>query len=170
MKTSSILTQEGVTPLLTTARENLARDGFVAPALFVALVTGERLVSLVALPKTPEAKPAYFTALGRQFRQAGRVITEALFLCESWFVNVQTAPAARTFLPSQHPSRQEAIVFVGRNADDTYTTCVIQPFHRNERNQLVWEPIPYAIYREPVANGQRAEGMLDYLFAGLRQG
>jgi hypothetical protein len=162
----SILEKVFTNSILATARGNLEKHGTLLSVLF--LNTGAPELGLIALdlPNTAEKRQAYFTRLGLRFLILGQRLREAIMLSETWFVSAQEAPAAFKFPPSQHPSRQEAIVLVGRNAKQTRTTFVVQPFQRDAANQPVWSKIPMAVYNEPVEEGSEAVGLLDDLFKG----
>lgn len=164
MHTHSLLAQAFVEPVFKLARQNLERDGFLAPVLFVNSGASDPLiVPLPQLPSSQERQRA-FTALGVRLRRQGQTIHEAVLLMESWTVNAQKAPAALRFPPSQHPSRQEAIVLVGRNADNTWVTYVMQVFTRQQNKRLVWGEVPLVVYNAPAETVGRPSGLLDDLF------
>jgi hypothetical protein len=119
---------------------------------------------LMDVPNTTEQRQAYFAKIGTRFRRLGQPIQAAVSLAESWVVLAQQAPAALRIPPSQHPSRQEALVVIGRNADNTRTTQVIQPFTRNATSKPVWSAPAIAVYNESVAKGHSAQSLLDELF------
>ncbi len=169
MQPLSILTQGVLEPLLRTARQNLARDGFLIPFLLVKFAATVPVIVPLDLPTTPEQKQRYFRQLGLQFGRGGQLMQAAVMLSESWFVNAQQAPAASRFLPSAHPCRQEAIMMVGRNADNTRATHVIAPFVRAGNHQPVWGAYPIAVYDEPVKAAGKSIGLLDYLFLANRR-
>lgn len=166
MQQPSILTQAVIEPLLKTARQNLVRDGFLIPLLLVDLAAVAPVIVPLDLPTTSEQKQRYFRQLGVQLGRGGHSLQAAVMLSESWFVNAQQAPAVSRFSPSRHPCRQEAIVIMGRNADNTRVTQVITPFVRAENKQLVWGTSPIAVYDEPVKAAGKPIGLLDYLFSG----
>lgn len=167
----SILTQDFVEQILTTAQENLRASGYLSPVLLVHLAGGQRLITELELPETTEEKEAYFTRMGRSFRRAGQRIHEAVFVAETWYVDVREAPDAFTVRPSQHPARKEAISIVGRNAQGTRHTFLVQPYSRDRHNQPVFEPIPeeMAQFNVLVEGGTHGVGLLDHLFAKGRR-
>lgn len=177
MNTTSILMKRVVEPLLNLARENLERDGFLVPVLMADLVSTSPLVLMTSaqaplivmlkdVPNTPEQRHAYFAEMGAEFRSLGQTVRAAVSLMESWMVQAHQAPAVHRIRPSQHPSRQEVLALVGRDAENTRTTQVIQPFTRTATNQLVWSEPVIAIYNEPVTQGYHAQSLLDALFLG----
>lgn len=165
MQQPSILEKIVLEPMLVTARQNLARDGFLAPVLLIQFdAMPPKLLPLVDLPSTVEQRQRYFTQIGAQLGRAGQVLQAAVVLFESWYVCAEEAPAAARFRPSQHPCRHEAIILTGRNADHSRVTHLIQPFVRNEDNQPVWGNLPIADYNESVKTAGKSSGLLDYLF------
>lgn len=163
--TQSILEQAFIDSILSTARMNVERDEHLDPVLFLHL--GGQKVEILPLvyPQSSQAKQAYFAQLGAHLYTAGKLIEEAVFLAETWIVLATKAPAAFAVQPSQHPSRQEAIVVVGRDAFNARQTFVVQPFTRAAKHKPVWESLAMASYNAPVTKGIRAVGLLDYLFA-----
>jgi hypothetical protein len=169
MAIPSLLAKGVLEPMLNTARKNLARDGFLMPVLFVAVPDSRHGIVPLALPQTAEQKQRYFAHLGFLFRRSGQTVSAAAMLSESWFVNPQTAPAALKLMPSQHPCRQEAVVLIGRNAGNTRSTHVVQPFARDRHNRPVWGKDLIAVYNEPVQTAGKSLGLLDYLFLANRR-
>lgn len=164
MSQSSLLTRAMLEPVLKTARRNLERDGCLAPFLFVQMsVAGLRLVPL-GLPQTSEQKRRYLAHLGSSFCQHRQTISAAVMLTESWFVNVRANPVGPMAQPSKHPMREEAIIMVGRDANNARTTQVIQPFDRDAQNRPVWSKSLIAVYDEPVQTAGKSRNLLDYLF------
>ncbi len=162
---ASILAQEFVEVILTMAQENLRRDGALAPVLFVRFQGGEQAITLLDLPATTEEKEDYLAALGLSFRQTGRVVEEALFVSETWYVAAE--PGQRLNLdvaPSRHPRRQEAITIVGRNADRTRHTIVVQTFGRDRHQRPVLGRMEAAEYNTLSGQGSRPVGLVDYIF------
>lgn len=164
MQTLTILAQPFVDAILGTAKRNVEADGFLTPVVFVQFANGERIVCPLKLPNTPDEKRRYFINLGCEFRQAGRIIQEALALLEGWYVDARTAASTLQFAPSQHPQRQEALVVIGRNAEQTRSTSVIQPFGRGDQNRPVWEAPAMAEYNVPASGACQPAGLVDYLF------
>jgi len=161
----SILAQEFVETILTAAQENLKEHGYLSPVLFLHLESGERLVSILPLPDTPEEKQMYFTDLGLAIRQAGQRIHEAVFASEAWYVEVKEESDAFNVAPSQHPERREAITIVGRDALRTRFTFLVQPFSRDSQNQPVFEPVEMTRYNVPADEDYQPVGLIDHLFA-----
>lgn len=165
MNTASILTKEAIERLLKIARENLVRDGFLLPVLFLQLAAKAPLIlELRKFPNTSLEKQAYFGNIGAHFGRLGQRIEEAVSLAEAWMVLAQQAPAAFRFPPSRHPSRQEVLALVGRDAANTRSTQVIQPFARDAGNKPLWREPAIAVYNEPVMQGHHAHSLLDDLF------
>ena len=98
------------------ARKNLETDGRLYPVLFLRFDDGERAVYPLELAKTTAEKYAYFAALGAALHRVGKAVQEAVFLSESWFLEVQKTVSALDIPPSRHPQRREAIVVMGRDA------------------------------------------------------
>ena len=119
------------------------------------------------LPDTTEKKAQFFAKIGSYLYEKAMQPTEALFLSESWYVAVQEAPAVLEFPPSKHPARQEAIIAIGRSADNRQYTQVLQPFTKDKDNRLVWQATPIAVYDEKRTPDNGSAGLLDYLFARL---
>lgn len=151
--------------LLAIAQRKLEQADMLAPVLLLHYASGRRDQLDLSLPDTYEQKKHFFTRIGEHIRETRGVFTEAVLLMESWFVNAQEASGALHMQPSRHPSRQEAIVLVGRNTDNSRQSCVVQPFTRDASNKPVWSGAsPIAQYNQPVSTGNRAEGLLDFLF------
>lgn len=157
------MNQKVLLELLQQARLNLEKDGSLTPMLFVKLHTGEDLIGEIQLPDDSEQKRLMFSAIGRDIQAEHGSIEEAILLSEIWYVDAREAPNASQYPPSQHPSRQEAIVMVGRNKAKTRSAIVIQTFTRNEHNAPVWSE-PHVNIVKPGTEGMAAEGLLDYLF------
>jgi len=169
MQTKSILTRTFVKSALQTVRLFLEGNGDLAPLLFVNYASGKDDRIRMTMPDSYEQKRDAFTALGEHLRNTDGPISEALLIMEGWFVKDWKAESARNVPPSQHPNRQEAIVLVGRNAKNSRQTSVVQPFTRNGDNRPEWDKHPIASYNQPVQPGNRAEGLLDYLFPTAKQ-
>lgn len=162
----SILEKKFVEVILQQARENLQKDGSLVPVLFLNLQDGQQaLATLTQLPGTPEEKQLYFAEIGSTIRQGGQNIDEAVFLSESWYVDMQKG-GNLALPPRQHPQRQEAIMLVGRNADRSRFTMVVQPFGRDRRNRPVFGKIELASYNQAADREAPPVGLLDYLFPG----
>lgn len=161
----SILAKESITAILQMARENLRRDGAVAPVLFLRLENSENGIVPLVLPATTEEKEAYFEGLGRACRQAGQNIQEALFVSETWFVMAEKEERlSLDVAPSRHPRRKEAITVVGRNAERTRFSFVVQPFYRDPQNHPIFGRPALEQYDISPAQGAQPIGVLDYLF------
>ena len=167
MKSTSILAKAVVDAHLRTARQNLERDGFLQPALFLHLAGDQTLVMPLSLPKTSEQKASYFLHIGRYLVERGLVPSEALLLSESWWVAVQEAPAALEIPPSEHPSRRQAIILIGRSADNRRYAQVVQPYTRDAHKRPVWQPVQFAVYEEDKTAEFSSVGLLDYLFEAI---
>ena len=169
MPTLSLLSRSIGESFLQTARQNLEKYGSLVSILFITFASGKRIEIPLQLPATTEDKETYFVSIGGAMASLNEVIVEAVLLSEGWVVNAQQAPASHKLPPSQHPSRQEAITLIGRNAAGTRHTCAVQPFHRQPSGQFIWNVLTIALYDEPVARGGRAVGLLDHLFIGQEQ-
>lgn len=170
MHSRSLLSQEAGEAILRAARKNLEVDGSLVSFLFITLTNGKRAEIPLRLPATIEDKETFFVTLGMALASVGETVSEAVMLSEGWVVNAKKSPAALKLPPSQHPSRQEAITIIGRNAKDTRSTCVVQPFSRSSSGKLIWEALMFALYDEQTQEGSKVQGLLDYLFIGQRQG
>jgi hypothetical protein len=171
MAQSYILTKQFIDRIMAVARENVEQDGVLQPVLIV-FPTDDRFrftMLPVHLPDDAENRARYFAGIWRQMQKSGYKPLEVLFVTEGWFVNAQTAPNALRLSPRAHPCRQEALILVGRNADNTGHTHVVQPFTRDQNNHPVWDEPVVAAYNEPPESGSRASGLLDYLFASLAE-
>ncbi len=170
MNTVSILTIGRMGQLLLVAHQNREKDGFLVPVLLINVGAKAPLIlELRDLPETPEQKQAYFAQIGTQFRRRGQHIREAIMLTEAWMVWAQEAPAALRFRPSQHPSRQEGLVLIGRNAANTHSAQLVEPFTRDAANQPVWGAPMLTFYDESVEKGHHTQGVLDDLFQANQQ-
>lgn len=167
MTTKSILVQKIIDAQLRAAKQQLEHNGALQPLLYVHIAGDTALEMPLSLPDTFEKRAGYFHAIGRQLHERGLQPSEAVLVSESWFVAVQEAPAAMDFAPSEHPSRQEAIVLIGRSADGSRFTQVVQPFTRDKHNRPVWQAIPMAAYDEPLPSGTGSAGLLDYFFDAM---
>ena len=164
MKTPSLLSEKVTGYILRKARQNLEKDGWLAPILFVGLANGKSMMAPLELPNSSKRRQMYFQQIGTQIRASGKQILEAAFVSETWFINPQKVPGATRFPPGKHPARQEAVMVIGRNAANTLSTQVIQPYIRGEGSRFVWEEYLAAEYEQPVESGNRTVGLLDYLF------
>lgn len=161
----SILGQEFVEGILNQARRNLEKDGSLVPVLFLLFKGGERGILPLALPETTAERQAYFRAIGLAFQSTRKPIAEALMVSETWYVAVdKDKPLSLDVRPSQHPKRREAITVMGRDAERSRYTAVIQLFHRDRHRHPVFEPITEADYNAFVTPGTGPVGLLDDLF------
>ncbi len=95
----------------------------------------------------------------------GRRINEAVFVCEAWYVEQAKEGADLAVAPRHHPQRKEAIAVMGRDAKRTRLTHMLQPFHRDEHNQPVFDEVAMAEYNIPADKGPQVVGLIDHLFA-----
>lgn len=161
----SILGQKFVEFILEGARQNLLKDSNLAPMLFLRFKSGERGILPLALPSTVEERQEYFRAMGVSFATTGKAIDQALFLCETWYVETEEGKQLNLAVPpSRHPKRREAITVMGRDAERTRYTAVIQLFHRDRHQRPVFEPITEADYNAFVTPGTGPVGLIDHLF------
>lgn len=116
----------------------------------------------------PEFRIITISALGKEFRSQGIHIVEAVMLFEGWYLSAKAPDAHRT-PPSQHPLRQEGLLIMGRNAANSRSTSVVQPFTRDDQNRPVWQELIVAEYNTPVTTSTRPIGLLDYLFEPTSQ-
>lgn len=164
MSMRSILVKPEIDKLMQIAKQ-CAEHGHPFQQVLILHVAGDQLLYMpLTLQGDAEAKASQLLILGRQLYERGLTPSEAVLLCESWFVNMQEAPAAMEFAPSEHPARQEAIVAIGRSADNRRYSQVLQPFTRDKDNRPVWQPIPMAMYDEERESGDGPTGILDFLF------
>lgn len=162
--TKSILALENVELILAAAKDNLKRDKFLQPILFMHLTTGERLMAPVELSGTTTEKVRYLNRIGFSLWQQGKAVAEAILLAEGWFVALKEPTTAYIVPPSQHPERREAIVLIGRNADRTKLTSVVQPFSRDEDDEPIWQTPEMTAFDTPPSEAMQLVGLLDYLF------
>jgi hypothetical protein len=164
-KDESILTEEFVEPILTVTREFLKYNDHLGPALFLLMENGEQgVIPLAYLDslKSTKDKRAYFTSLGLSIRQAGDRIREALLVSDVWYIKPEEE-GTLDITPSKHPNRKEAIAVVGRDAQGTRFTHVLQPFRRDSQDRPIFEPIE-AKYNVPPEGEHRSTGLIDHLF------
>ena len=166
MKSSSILGEKYIEPILNIARQNLETTGYLETMVFAKLTSNKVMpVGMMDLPASLNAKQMLMNILGDKLREDGSDIMEAVVLTESWYTDAIKNQAALKYPPSQHPGGQEAIAIIGRNAENTRNTTVIQPYTYNANNYPVWEKISVADYNQPADESSvQAVGLLDYLF------
>ena len=82
---------------------------------------------------------------------------------EAWIV---TQPEAQELevAPRQHPNRKEAIALVGRDAQNSSLVFAIQPFQRDDENQLVFDPVELEHFSDTPNPQYCATGLFDHLF------
>lgn len=161
----SILGQQFVEFILEGARHNLQKDGSLAPMLFFEFKNGEQGILPLTLPATVEERQDYFRAIGISLSAAGKAIDQALFLCETWYVESEEGKRlALDVPPRRHPNRRQAITVMGRDAERTRYTAVIQLFHRDRQQRPVFEPITQADYDAFITPGTGPVGLIDHLF------
>lgn len=161
-----ILAQAFVEGILKQAKQNLKRDGTLAPMLFLRFKEGEGGIMPLGLPDTHEERQLYFAVIGMSFLAAGKIIEEALFLSETWYVEAEkNERLTLDVAPSLHPRRREAITIVGRDAPRTRYTMVIQTFERDRHQQPVFGPPTLAEYNAFGTPTSGPVGLLDHLFS-----
>jgi len=160
----SILSRDIVETILQGARENLTAHGSLVATLFLKLNDGQRAIIPLDMPETPEEKQRYFTMLGLSVRETRRTINEAILISESWYV----APTDGKYPdapPSEHPDRKEAITLAGRDSRGLNYVFAIQPFHRDDGEQPVFEELDLENFGEDIDKNLYSTGLLDFLFA-----
>lgn len=161
----SILAQELIENILRQARQNLKKDGALSPMLFLRFKEGERGIMPLDLPDTHEERELYFRAIGLSFLSAGKMIEEALFVSETWYVSVEKEQRlSLDVAPSKHPRRREAITIVGRDQPRSRYSMVIQPFGRDGHQKPVFESLAVAEYNTFGTLTSGPVGLLDHLF------
>lgn len=164
-KPESILGRPFVEGILELAKGNLRKDGSLMPVLFLQPHDDKLRILPLDLPPTTEEKYAYFEIIGLAVLSTGKRLDEALFLSETWYVSQDEDPNLTSDIrPSQHPSRREAISIVGRNAERTRFTFVIEPFRHAGKQRFVFEPRTVEEYNSKIKEGIEPEGLLDALF------
>ena len=161
----SILGKEFVDVVMGAAQMNLAKDGELVPALFLQTQDDEQMVVVLEnFPADGDEKRLYLASLGVALHSTGRRIDEAIFLSEVWYVEEEKEGEHLEARPSQHPQRREAIAVMGRDAQRSRLTHVLQPFHRDNQNQPVFDKVAVAEYNVPAEQTPQAFGLVDYLF------
>lgn len=168
MSNRSILSKQEIDQILQVAKQ-CVEQGKCVQQLLLVHVAGDRFLQMpLHLEGNADTKALQLLTIGASLQAQGQTPSEALLVCESWFVEPLKAPAARRFAPSQHPARQEAIVIVGRSADNLRYSQVIQPFTRDQANRPVWQPLLLAMYDELRTPQDGPSDILDALFEGFR--
>lgn len=161
----TILAQPFVEGILGHARQNLKKDGSLAPVLFLQFQDGDGGILPLDLSEIYEERQMYFAAIGRSFVSAGKSIAEALFLSETWYVEAEkNERLTLDVAPSKHPRRREAITIVGRDAPRTRYTMVVQTFGRDSHQRPVFEQVDVAEYNTFGNPTSGPVGLLDQLF------
>jgi len=151
----SLLSRSMVKDLLAQACQNKENDQQVVPMVFLANnARNLRVIPLPDLAANVDVKRNQFTTLGKQFPDT----TEAVFICETWFVRADTTVDAFKVMPSEHPCRQEAIILAGRNRSNTQCVGIVKPFFMIGQ-ELFW--LPSVLSTTPGA----APSPLDHIFA-----
>ena len=164
MKKPTVLEREVLNPLLNTARKSLERDFFIIPFLLVqAKAPNPHLVPLDVLQKGEQRKN-HLMQVGDAFRQHGQPIQAAVMLTEIRIVHGHDVRTAQALSADQIRDNQYAIHLIGRDADYTRLTHVVQPFVWLESKRAVWGECLHAVYNEPVQTAGQPTGLLDYLF------
>lgn len=167
-KDESILSRDTVETILQGARENLSAHGSLVATLFLKLNDGQRAIIPLSMPETSEDKQMYFSVLGLSVRETGRNVHEAILISESWYV----APTDGEYPdapPSEHPDRKEAITLAGRDSLGLQFVFAIQPFHRDEHDQPVFEELDLQHFGDDLDKNLYSTGLLDFLFTPVDQ-
>lgn len=163
----SLLSKSVIDGFVQAAQDNLQRDGHLEPMCFLRFTKDEVMgipLSTLGPGDTAEERQQAMLRLRQQVSAAGAVVHEAVMLLETWYLEAKDTDPSCTVPPSEHRARQEAIVIVGRNTNQTRTTMVIQPFSRDEHKRLVWGEPPVAYYNQPPGGEHSFSGLLDFLF------
>ena len=168
MTRDSILTRSHISRMLADAKRGLVDDGCVPTRVFLRLADGEVQSVMLDMAETPEQRAHFLRLVGCRLQARGPALQEAVMVSEVWFVSPRHAPAAMKLAPSQHPAREEAIVIIGRSADNRRFTQVVQPFSRIEKNRPHWLPTPVAQYDEERSAQHGPVGILDCLFETIQ--
>lgn len=167
MSKRSILSKQEIDKIMHAARECMENGNCLNQLLLLQVARDRFLHMPLNLKGDADAKSVQLFTIGASLHAQGLSPHAALLLSESWFVKPLEAPAAMQFAPSKHPARQEAIIIVGRSADNQRYSQVVQPFTRDMRNKPVWQPLLFATYDEPRTPGDGPIGILDLLFDGV---
>ena len=162
LEDSFFLSNEILLVMLENRKKTLEEKGVLRPLLFIELSNGERFSTPAMMPGNSE-KYRVFQALGKEIRLQKGTIKDVVLTCKTWIDNAQEGPDAIDPMPSQHACLDEAIVLMGRNADQTRSAIVIQKFTRDEHNAPVWSA-PQITMVDSSAKGRIAPGFLDALF------
>ena len=158
----SILAQEFIDQMLAIARQNLESEGGLTTVVFLRFDDPVVHVMDVNLPETADARYVAIRHLGRQLRRHGQ-LQEAVMVMDSWYVAGADGANGLHTPPSQHPRGQQAILAVGRNADNSHMSLVVQPYQQAEKG-WIWQKPLITHYDQPADATNRVEGLLDDLF------
>lgn len=159
----SILAQGFLDQMLAIARQNLERDGGLTTVVFLRFEDRVVHVMDVDLPETADARFRAIRRLGRQLRCHGQ-LQEAVMVMDSWYVAGADGADGLHTPPSQHSRGQQAILAVGRNADNSRMSLVVQPYQPDEPKGWLWPKPVITHYDQPADAANRVEGLLDDLF------
>jgi hypothetical protein len=164
MEQSSILDKDSIDEILETAKEELIDAGKVSTILFMKFEDGEKAMIPLRVPEAQEEKIALIDAIKSKIHQIGHTVQEALMLSEVWYLDAPALERGYRLPVRENPTRKEAITIIGRDATNSRHTFVVQSFHRNDKNEVVFEPISMASYNETVTGKAKTIGLLDFLF------
>ena len=160
MITKSILVQSFVDKKLEVARQKFEQNGFLQAVMCVRIAGDNTLEMSLMMPDTFEKKAKYLWDIGYYLHERGLQPSEAVMVS-----GISYIPADQP--PSDNPSWHEAIVAIGRNADDSRYTRVAQPFTRDKHNRPIWQVIPMAEYDVQQTPENGSIGILDCLFDAI---
>ena len=161
----SILDDTAFQETLERAKENLKRNGAVAPVIILLTDKGERILVQIDLPGSAYERQKQLTNLGFLLAGKGIVVDEAVMIIETWIVSSKAEKDLLKVVPSQHPQRKEAIVLVGRNASKSRSGMLIQPFTRGIKGEPVWEKVEAFMPKgSPKTSDGNFQGLIDYMF------
>lgn len=163
METTSILSQSFINGILETARQNLERNGNLLSVIFLKFDDNQVCAVGINMPETPEERRVAVHAIRQKMGTQG-LIQEAVMIMNTWYVAGKDASGGLPMMPSQHPQRQEAIIIVGRNADNNRSSTVLQPYSHNQTGGLRWHKLAIAQYNQPSDEAIQVMGLLDDLF------
>lgn len=164
MKSISVLSQDFIENMLRIARENLESERTLLTIVFLKLDDGRVSFTGIPMPEIYEDRRRVMQNLRQQIRGRGEDIREALVLMNSWFVDGEDATGGLDMAPSQHPRRQEAIIAIGRNAEHSRASMVVQPYEQNETGRYDWRTPVVAQYDLPTDASNQVVGLVDDLF------
>ena len=158
----SLLCEAIAKSVMAVARRNLEEDGYLMSVLFIRITQEEAF----SIPLTDfhrlrqvEARQAAMISIGKQLRDKGYTIAEAAMVLHG-----RTIKKQELVHPRQHLFRQDALLYIGRNASNTFATTVLQPFTRDANDRPIWAEISEPQYNVATEPSTRPTGLLDYLF------